>query len=222
MCPMSLNNELYYIPKVNNRFVWCQRGRASPCLILGVQCSLSLFLPSHLWVRGAWSNRGAMYPNRISTQANPSDSWGIFITQLKHELDGSLVAHLYKLPHFHQATIVNPNNNTSHAHKPAQMSGHRSTQLLMETSRSSWIYGCTNFPDVCVCITSAFHDKPEKYFTLIWYRKQVENRFLRHCKRLFYCDTSRGVVMVLNSYSVISEVLTVHLNLWSRECVQYG
>lgn len=72
---------------------------------------------------------------------------------------------------------------------------------------------------MCVCITSAFRDKPEKYFTLVWYRKQVENRFLRHCKRLFYCDTSCGVVMVLNSYSVISEVLTVHLNLWSREYV---
>lgn len=70
-----------------------------------------------------------------------------------------------------------------------------------------------------VCITSAFRDKPEKYFTLFWYRKQVENRFLRHCKRLFYCDTSRCVVMVLNSYSVISEVLTVHLNLWTREYV---
>lgn len=59
--------------------------------------TLSLFLPSHLWVRGAWSDRGAMYPNHISTRANPKDSWGIFTAQLKHELDGSFVDHLYKL-----------------------------------------------------------------------------------------------------------------------------
>lgn len=46
MCPMSLNNELYFIPKVNNRFVWCQRGQASPCLILGVQCLRAVSFPA--------------------------------------------------------------------------------------------------------------------------------------------------------------------------------
>lgn len=46
MCPVSLNNELYFFPKVNNRFVWCQRGRASPCLILGVQCLCAVSFPA--------------------------------------------------------------------------------------------------------------------------------------------------------------------------------
>lgn len=49
-------------------------------------------------VRGAGSSRGAMYPNHISTQANPRDSWRIFTAQLQHELDISFMVHLCNPP----------------------------------------------------------------------------------------------------------------------------
>lgn len=69
-------------------------------------CNVSspFFHPSHLIpmdigrVRGAGSSRGAMYPNHISTQANPRDSWRIFTAQLEHELDISFMVHLCKPP----------------------------------------------------------------------------------------------------------------------------
>lgn len=103
--------------------------------------------PSHpyiLRVRGASSSHGAMYPNHISTLAYPQDSWGIFTAQLKHDLDGSSVAHPRKPPHFHQdATLTPPDNTDAHSlprlpHTQTQMSGWRSAQLLIETSRSSF------------------------------------------------------------------------------------
>lgn len=128
---------LFFIPFGNNRLYLPSLGFDKPTLSVGCVCVWPLqhhpsvhpilshpilFLPAHLIsfcilrVRGAWSSRGAMYPNHISTRANPQDSWGIFTAQLQHELDSSFMAHLRKPPCFHQPAIVTPltppNQNT--------------------------------------------------------------------------------------------------------------
>ena len=122
-----------------------------------------------LRVRDAWSSRGAMYPNHISTRANPQDSWRIFTAQLKHELDSSVIAHLCKPPRFHQPGIVTPPPpslpplTNRHLRSPqlqlisapspnmqTRMSWQRSEQLLIEASRSSSILSWTTFPSVLI------------------------------------------------------------------------
>ena len=116
-----------------------------------------------LRVRDAWSSRGAMYPNHISTRANPQDSWRIFTAQLKHELDSSVIAHLCKPPHFHQPGIVTPPFTNRHLRSPqlqlisapspnmqTRMSWQRSEQLPIEASRSSSILSWTTFPYVLI------------------------------------------------------------------------
>ena len=113
------------LPSVSNRFIFSPDQ--TPGLTSGVSClsvvCCSITRPSFsphllsfdiLRVRGAWSSRGAMYPNHISTRANPEDSWGIFTAQLKHELDSSFIAHLCEPPRFHQPAIVTPTPTHSH------------------------------------------------------------------------------------------------------------
>lgn len=83
-----------------------------------------------LRVRGAWSSHGAVYPNHISTRANPQDSWGIFTAQLKHELDNSFMVHLCKTPSLSSACHCKPPSPTNtHTHKQ----GVTTTSFLITT-----------------------------------------------------------------------------------------
>lgn len=104
------------------------------------------------WVSGAWSSRGAVYPDHISIGDNPQDSWGIFTAQLKHELDSSFTVHLCKTPTLSSAchgstppsnahTIITATTDFHHASTHTHTHIHtdygcRSAQLQRETSTS--------------------------------------------------------------------------------------